>query len=108
MEIDVFISHHTKSSLAITEAVCNSLESKGVRCWYAPRNTEGNYAKSIVDAIKKCKIFLLILNKESSYSEDVLNEINIAVERLRQKEEMSFLPFHISNEEISSDAKYYL
>lgn len=108
MEFDVFISYHTKSSTHITEAVCNALESKRIKCWYAPRNIEGSYAKSIVDAIGKCKIFLLILNKEASYSEDVLNEINLAVERVRKGEEIAIIPFHISEEDISPDAKYYL
>ena len=108
MKVDVFISHHTKSSLKITEAICNNLESKNIRCWYAPRNTVGAYAKSIVEAINNCKIFLLILNKEASYSEDVLNEINLAVERVRASENISIIPFHISNEDISQDAKYYI
>lgn len=108
MNIDVFISHHTKSSLHITEAICNSLESMEMRCWYAPRNTTGAYANSIVGAIKQCKVFILILNRESSFSEDVLNEINLAVERMRRGDEISIIPFHISDEEISDDAKYYI
>lgn len=108
MDFDVFISYHTKSSTHITEAVCNALESKKIKCWYAPRNIAGSYAKSIVDAIGRCKIFLLILNKEASYSEDVLNEINLAVERVRKGEEIAIIPFHISEEDISPDAKYYL
>ena len=29
-QIDVFISHHTKSCLKITEAICHSLEEKGI------------------------------------------------------------------------------
>ena len=108
MDFDVFISYHTKSSLHITEAVCNALENKRIKCWYAPRNIAGNYARSIVEAIGTCKIFLLILNKEASYSEDVLNEINLAVERVRKGENISIIPFHISEEDISLDAKYYL
>lgn len=108
MNVDVFISHHTRSSLHITEAICNSLESLGTKCWYAPRDTEGAYASSIVAAIKSCRVFILVLNKESSYSEDVLNEINLAVERMRKGEDISILPFHISKDEISDDAKYYL
>lgn len=107
-QIDVFISHHTKTCLPITEAVCNQLESKGIRVWYAPRDTVDSYARSIVSAINRCQVFVLILNKESSFSEDVLNEINLAVERLRQGEKISILPFHITDEEISNDAKYYI
>jgi len=107
-KVDVFISHHTRTCLEITEAICNKLESMGIRVWYAPRNTEDAYARSIVSAIEKCRVFVLVLNKESSFSEDVLNEINIAVERLRKNDKISILPFHISNDEISNDAKYYI
>lgn len=108
MNFDVFISYHTKSSSHITEAVCNALENQKIKCWYAPRNISGSYAKSITQAINKCKIFLIILNKESSYSEDVLNEINLAVERVRKGEDISIIPFQTSEEDISDDAKYYL
>ena len=108
MAHDVFISHHTKSSLSVTQAVCNSLESKGIRCWYAPRDTEGDYASAIYRAIQEARIFILILNKEASYSEDVLNEINLACQRVRDGDELIILPFHISSEDINGAAKYYL
>lgn len=107
-KIDVFISHHTKTCLEVTEAICNKLENLGIRVWYAPRDTVDSYARSIVNAINQCHVFILILNKASSFSEDVLNEINIAVERIRNGEKISILPFHITDEEISNDAKYYI
>ncbi len=106
--VDVFISHHTSSCLPITQAICNSLESSGIRCWYAPRDTEGAYAASIVSAINRCKIFVLVLNHQSSVSQDVLNEINLAVERIRQGEQLAILPFQISADVIGNDAKYYI
>lgn len=110
MEIDVFISHHTSSSIHIVEAIVNKLEGLGVRCWYAPRDTQGAYAGSIADAINSCKVFLLILNKPSSYSFDVLNEINMVSERLRNSQNVVVIPFHTadSNEELGSDMKYYI
>ena len=107
-EIDVFISHHTSSCLPITQAVCNALENSGIRCWYAPRDTQGAYAGSIVSAINESKIFILVLNRESSFSQDVLNEINLAVERIRNGENLAILPFQISADSISDDAKYYI
>jgi len=108
MGIDVFISYHTSSSSHITKAICNSLEAAGIRCWYAPRDTIGAYANSITSAISACKIFVIVLNREASFSEDVLNEMELAFERVRNKEKVAILPFHISSEEISGDAKYYL
>jgi hypothetical protein len=107
-KIDVFISHHTKTCLKVTEAVCHSLEEKGIRVWYAPRDTHDSYAKNIVEVIKECQVFILILNHESSESFDVLNEINCVAERIRKKEPVHVIPFQISDEEIGADAKYYL
>lgn len=108
MNYDVFISYHTKSARNITEAVCNELESRKIRCWYAPRNTMDEYAGSIAKVINNSKIFLLILNKEASDSFDCLNEINLACERIRKGEQVHIVPFQIDDKDISSDAKYYL
>lgn len=110
MEIDVFISHHTDSSLHIVEAIVNKLENKGIRCWYAPRNTKGVYASNIVEAINSCKVFLLILNKPSSTSFDVLNEINIVANRLRKNEAVEVIPFHTADPdaEIDDSMQYYI
>lgn len=106
--VDVFISHHTSTCLPVTQAICHSLESSGLRCWYAPRDTVQAYASSIVSAINKCSVFVLVLNHQSSVSQDVLNEINLAVERLRRGENLAILPFQISADMIGDDAKYYL
>lgn len=108
MNNDVFISHHTDSSLNIVKAIVNKLESNGVKCWYAPRDTEGDYAGSIANAIENCKIFLLILNKNASESPHVLNELNLVTERLSKREEVNIMPFHISDDDISAKAKYYI
>lgn len=105
MEIDVFVSYHTESSKSIVESIVNKLEGNGVRCWYAPRDVEGSYAGSITKAIKKCKAFLLVLNTEASESKHVLNEIEIATERLDVK---AIFPFRITEGELSDDAEYYL
>lgn len=108
MPADVFISHHTNSSLHIAEAAANRLEAAGVRCWYAPRDTQGDYASDIFDVIDGCRIFLLILNKQASESFDVMNEINIACDRLRKGEDIKIIPFHVADQDISKAAKYYL
>lgn len=110
MDIDVFVSHHTDSSINIVKAIVNQLESYGVRCWYAPRDTVGAYSSSIVKAIRKCKIFLLILNKPASESEHVLSELELVFARITKKEDVSILPFHIADdmEEISLEVQYYI
>ena len=108
MDIDVFISHHTASSLHIVEAISNKLEACGVRCWYAPRDTNASYASSITQAINSCSVFLLILNKPASESVHVLNEIDFVTKRLTKKEPVNIIPFHVADEDIGPDAQYYL
>lgn len=104
MKIDVFISYHTDSSRHIVDAIVNNLEHSGIRCWYAPRDVEGNYAGSIKRAIDACSVFLIILNKAASESRHVLNEIDLAFSR----SDVTILPFHVADNDISDDARYYL
>ncbi len=108
MEVDVFISHHTSSSLHIVEAIVSRLEGEGIRCWYAPRDTQGSYAGIIARAIASCKVFLLVLNKPASESPHVLNEIDLVTKRLTKGDEVSIIPFHIADDDIAVDAQYYI
>lgn len=108
MNIDVFVSYHTRSSAHITLALVNALESRGVRCWYAPRDVFGDYATAICSAIDAASVFLLIATSEAAQSEDVLNEINLAVERVRKREPLAIVPFKIENAEFNESMRYYL
>lgn len=108
MHHEVFISYHRNSSAELVENIVQALESKGIKCWYAPRDVESKYAGDIVKAIEDCKIFLLIMNQYSSHSEHVLNEINYAFHRFHQKERIRLLPFRTDTNELSDDLKYYL
>lgn len=108
MNIDVFISYHFRSSRHIADALVHSLEEKGIRCWYAPRNTISAYAGEIYRAIQTAKVFLVIMNSEASRSVDVLNEINLVMQRIRSRHEVTFMSFRIEDSgELSDDMKYY-
>jgi len=76
-QIDFFISYSHKDE-EIVKSVVESLESAGAKCWYAPRDVVGRYAKAIVDAISHSKIFLLCLSRNAAASEHVLNEVEMA------------------------------
>jgi hypothetical protein len=109
MSRDVFISHHTSTCLPITQAICSELESRGISCWYAPRDTKNIYAEDIMDAIHAARVFIVILNREASLSEDVLNEIQIAFDRIRDGEPLAILPFCLTTQDqIGKSARYYL
>lgn len=105
---DVFISYHTQSAGDAVGKICAALEGAGISCWYAPRNVGANYAQSIVEAIRGCRVFLLVLNKESNLSAHVLNEINCAFDRFRNHEDITLLPFRIDDCTLSDDVYYYL
>jgi len=109
MNIDVFISYHTDSSHHIVEAIVNKLEGMGIRCWYSEKYLiGGDYASGIMEALSKCRVFLLVLNKPASESAHVLNELEIVTDRLSKKENVIILPFHIADTEINPAAKYYI
>lgn len=81
-DIDFFISYSSDDEKIVGEIV-SYIESMGVKCWYASRDCVGRYAKAIVEAIGRAKIFLLCLSKKSAVSEHVLNEIEMAYNKKR-------------------------
>ena len=104
----VFISYHHDSSAQLVEHIVQALEREGIECWYAPRDVTSKYAGDIVRAIDECKIFLLIMNRYSTCSEHVLNEIDCAFNRFHHKEDIRLLPFRTDKEGMPDDVKYYL
>ena len=77
MEYDCFFSYQ-HDDLSLIESIVEELEMKGLKCWYAPRNVTGRYAKAIAEGINSSKVFILVLNHRSATSEAVLNEIELA------------------------------
>lgn len=104
--IDVFISYQHESKL-IADNICSVLESKGIRCWYAPRDVRGDYATSIVEAIENCKVFVLVLNPVASESPHVLNEVEMAYQRIL-KGEITIIPFKVEDGDFSKAMEYYV
>lgn len=105
---DVFISYSHKLKVVVDKMV-SSLEQNGISCWYAPRDVVGDYATSIVEAIEKTKIFIVILDGESSNSPHVLNEVEIAYKRIvEQDANLTIMPFKINDESLSKAMEYYV
>jgi WD40 repeat protein len=82
MPHDVFISysHHDKSA---ADAVCAKLEQHGIRCWIAPRDVEpgAEWAGSIIHAISKSKIMVLVFSKSANNSPQIRKEVERAVNK---------------------------
>src|SRR3990172_7029074 len=93
MAHDVVISYATQDK-KIADAVCAGLESRGVRCWIAPRDVlpGEEYAKSIVVAIENCRTVVVVFSSFSNESKHVLREVEIAV-----KNDKIIIPFKIED-----------
>ena len=82
---DFFISYCDKDRAVVSDIV-ESLQSKGAKCWFAPNEAIGRYAKDIVHAIRESKVFLLCLSENSATSDQVLNEIETCYAQNKRRE----------------------
>ena len=104
MPYDVFISHSSQDKL-IAEAVCNRLESAGVRCWIAPRDISPGEAWSaaIMRGIDLCRVLVLVFSDHANESPHVRREVAHAC-RL----ELTVIPIRIHRTRPRGDLQYYL
>ena len=68
--IDVFISYSSKDE-DTANMIVEGLSERGVRCWKAGEytiNSGEDFRQKIADALNECKIFLIILSKNSMTS----------------------------------------
>ena len=104
MTHQTFISYsHLDSQIAF--ALCNKLEEKGIGCWIAPRNiTPGKkWANEIANAIPNSKIMIIILSASSNASEQVLREVEIAINH-----KLVIIPIRIEDIMPTGGMQYYL
>lgn len=104
MAHDVFISHSTIDK-AVSDAVCAALENGGIRCWVAPRDVQPgrSFAGEITRAIQESKIMVLIFSAHSNNSEQVLREVQLAV-----NSHLHIIQFRIEDVLLNDDLKYFL
>lgn len=78
----VFISHSSRDK-AVADAVCEGLESEGIRCWIAPRDISPGtaWAAAIDRAIHTSQLMVLVLSEHSNNSPQVVREVCNAVEQ---------------------------
>jgi adenylate cyclase len=93
MALDVFLSYAAADKAAAL-TVLQGLEGNGIRCWIAPRDvTAGSeYGQEIVDAIKACRILVVIFSSNANISPHVRREVERAVSAQR-----IIVPFRIEN-----------
>jgi hypothetical protein len=104
MPYDVFISHSSKDKLT-ADAVCNRLESAGIRCWIAPRDIipgEG-WSSAIMRGIDASKVMVLIFSENANVSSHVRREVAHACDH-----EITVIPLRIRDVIPKEGLKYYL
>jgi TIR domain len=104
MAHDVFISH-ASSDKPVADSACAALENAGIRCWIAPRDVQPgrSFAGEITRAIQNSKAMVLIFSEHSNNSEQVLREVQLAV-----NSRLHIIQFRIEDATLNDDLKYYL
>ena len=104
MAHDCFISysHHDKPE---ADAVCATLEAKGIRCWIAPRDVVPgkDWGEAIVDAIQSSRVLVLVFSQHANDSQQIRREVQLAVEAT-----IVLIPFRIENVDPTKALKYCL
>ena len=90
---DVFLSY-SSADKATALAVVAGLEEHGIRCWIAPRDIPAGseYGQQIVEAVKTCRIVVVIFSADANTSPHVRREVERAVSA-----ERSIIPFRIED-----------
>lgn len=104
MARDVFISHSAQDK-KVAETICAALEEAAIRCWVAPRDVRPgrSFPGEITRAIQQSKVMLLIFSKTSNSSEQVLREVQLAVDC-----HVPIVRLRIEDITLSDDLRYYL
>lgn len=104
MKHDIFISYSSEDKI-VADAVVAALESRGIRCWYAPRDIEAgrDWGESITNAISESTLMLLIFSENSNKSKRVLDEIYYSI-----SEGKTILPFRIEKLDPSGAMRLHL
>ena len=109
---DVFVSYKTESTLDLVEnAVVPAIESAGFSCWYAGRDMKpDDFGGAINRAIRKCRVFLRILDKAGTNSQHIMNETVLAIRRLTNYEDIALFSFRTDGCDIHDYGllEYYL
>jgi hypothetical protein len=101
---DVFVSYPNVDK-ATADAVVNSLESSGIRCWVAPRDVPHgvDWAAAIVDAIDHSPMMVLVFSDGTNASDHILREVRAAGDA-----DIPIVPFRTTQAEPNKALKYYI
>lgn len=102
-----FLSYTTHGDTYAAELFRDELRRRGLRYWYAPDSIRsGDYASQIVEGIRKCTHFVCLISRNTSNSYHVVNELDLAFNRLG--EGVSILPFMLESNNPGDSLSYYI
>lgn len=104
MNHDVFISYSSQDKEA-AQAICHILEQNEIRCWMAPRDIPygSDYGDVIDDAIKSCKVVVILYSEKAASSPWVTGELNVAFE-----EQKTIIPFRLDKTPLKGQTRVML
>jgi len=100
----VFVSYSSDDK-PTADAVCATLENKGIRCWIAPRDILPgvDWGGAIVDAINSSRVMVLVYSAKANDSPQIKREVERAVHR-----GLSIIPFRIEDVPMSKTLEYFM
>ena len=103
-KLDVFVSYSSEDK-AVADALVVNLEQNGIRCWYAPRDISAGsgWGSSIVEAIRECKVMVLVFSASANASVHVKSEVERAVHH-----QLHIIPFRIQSINPSGDMELFV
>jgi hypothetical protein len=104
MAHDVFISYASQDK-TVADTLCATLEARQMRCWIAPRDILPGipYAEALTEALRSCRILVLVLSTYSNSSKHVMREVEGAVGA-----GIPVVPFRIADMSLSMSMNYLL
>lgn len=102
-----FISHSNKDK-EFVERLYSDLQSRGVRCWYAPHDLiiGEPFVSGIDKGIRLHDKLLLILSEHSVASEWIDFEVNLALTKEKGKEPWVLFPIRLDNTVMQTDLRW--
>ena len=100
----VFISH-ASADAALAFTICDGLESRGVRCWIAPRDvqSDGTYGTEILKGLRECEVFLILVSDAAAESQQVEREAERASHYKKR-----IIPLVLGQSESGPRLEYYI
>ena len=104
MAHDVFISYSAKDK-ATADAVCATLEGRGIRCWIAPRDILPgiDWGEAIIEAIHASRVMILGFSSNANDSNQIKREVERAVSK-----GLPIIPLRIENVAPVRSLEYFI